>query len=214
VSSILDIPDEPRRVWRGPVLGGVTAAVWIAVGVVVARTFALGGWTRPALPVVCVVAIPAVLIAWAVTGAVASRAAVAALAAVVGLAVTPLATSGITPSTARLSALADHIGMPGRTVREVRIGDGRCRTACSEIRRISVVEGMSFTKAYGLTLGALKARGYDTKRYAFAPNAPARIDASRGKILVSLELRNQGQGRTRVAAVFLAKGPRPDTSVG
>ncbi len=214
MTSILDLPDEPPRQWRGPVLGALVGGAWIVVGIIVARTFALAGWTRPALPLVLVIAVPAVLLAWIATGPAPARSGLAAAAAVIGVAVMPLASSGITPSTARLSATTDRIGMPGRTIREVRIGDGRCRTACSELRRTTIVTGMSFRKAYGLTLGALKARGYVTKAYAFGVNAPARIDATRGKVLVSLELRDEGGGKTRVACVVLVKGPRPDTSVG
>ncbi len=214
MSSILDIPDEPRRERRGPVVAVVAAAVVVAIGVVVARTFALGGWNRPLLAIGCVTALPALVVAWLACGPHRSRTAIAAAAAIVGVVVMPLATSGITPSTARLSALADDLGFPGQVAREVRIGDGRCRAACSEVRRTTIVDGMSFAKAYGLVVGTLKAHGYNTKRYAYAPGAPARIDAARDKLLISLEVRAQRNGRTRIAAVFLAKGPAPDTSVG
>ncbi|MDP1794238.1 MAG: hypothetical protein Q8K63_08895 [Acidimicrobiales bacterium] len=214
MSSILDIPDEPRRVYRSPLTGGVAAAALIALGVVLARTFALGGWSRPTLSVGIATALPALLAAWSVTGPHRLRTVVAAVAAVLGVVAIPIAASGATPSPARLATLADEIGLPGRVTREVRIGDGRCRSACSEIRRTAIAADISFAKAYARTHGALQSAGYETRRFAYSAGAPAIIHARKGKILVQLELRDLGPGRTRLAAVFLADGPTPDTSVG
>lgn len=161
-----------------------------------------------------VTSLPALAVAWLVTGDDQRRTLVAAAAAVVGVAVIPIASAGATPSPARLSAIANAIKLPGRVTHETRLGDGRCRTACSEIRRTALVTGISFKKAYVATITALKGAGYETKEFARAPGAPAVVHAAKGKILVQLELRAGKDGSTRVASIFLADGPTPDTSVG
>lgn len=210
----LEIPDEPRSFTRGPLPALVGAAAALAVGVVAARTFALGGLPSANLVVGSTLALPALLVAWALAGPHRHRTLLTAVAVVAAVALVPLASAGATPSTARLAALVDDIGLPGRVQRETRIGNGRCRIACSEIRRVAVVERLAFAKVHGKVYFALRSRGFEVKLYDYAVGAPARIDAKYKKILVSVELRAVGENRTRVATVVLADGPAPSHSVG
>lgn len=192
----------------------VAAIMWIVLGVVVARSFAIGGWTSPILPLGSLLAIPAMTLAWVLVGNHPRRTTIAAAAMIAGLVAIPVASTGATPSTGRLASIANDIDLPGTIERDVRIGDGRCRPVCSELRRTSVVGGIAFVKARTQVRAALVGHGYSVRVYAHAAGAPQRIDAAKGKILVSLELRLLSDGRTRIAAVFLAQGPAPDTSVG
>lgn len=188
--------------------------VWIAIAVVVARTFAVGGWTSPVLPLGSLLALPATTVAWVLVGNHDRRTTIAAAAMIVGLLAMPVASAGATPSTGRLASIANNLDLPGTVERDVRLGDGRCRPVCSELRRTSVVDGIAFAKARTQVRAALVGHGYSVRVYAHAVGAPQRIDAAKGKVLVSLELRLLNDGRTRIAAVFLAQGPAPNTSVG
>jgi hypothetical protein len=210
----LEIEDEPSRAWRGVPLAIGGAVVCIVAGVVAARTFALGGWPSPLLPIGLLVAVPAMVAAWSLAGNHERRLVITAVAMVAGLVTIPIASSGATPSTGRLVEFANHLSLPGTVVREVRIGSGRCRPACSELRRTSVMDGISFVKVVSQHRIALASRGFTVKEYAHAVGEPTRIDGVRGKIAVSLELRRIDEVRTRIASVFLAEGPTPDTSVG
>lgn len=180
----------------------------------VARAFAVGGWSSPLLAVGVLVAVPAMLAAWFLMGNHQHRLVAAAVAMLAGLATIPIATSGATPSTGRLAEMADYLALPGKRIREVRIGNGRCRPACSELRRVSVVDGLSFVKVVSQHRIALASRGYAVREYAHDVDEPTRIDAMKGKLTVSLELRQLNDVRTRIAAVFIVAGPTPDTSVG
>jgi len=214
LSHALEIPDDAPRQWRRLPLAVVAAAAWLVVGVVIARTFALGGMERRVLLVGALLAIPAGLGVWLAAGPHRFRTAASAIAMVLGVALIPLASAGATPSTGRLAELADSIGLPGTTIRDRAIGNGRCRPACSELRRTAVVDGISIVKVRAQVVGALKSAGYEVRVYSHAPNAPQRIDAGGKKVLVSLELRRTTEARTTIAAVFLAQGPAPDHEVG
>ena len=133
---------------------------------------------------------------------------------VLALALQPLATSGATPSTARLQQIIDDIGLPGETIGEVRVGNGRCRPSCTELRRTSVVKGMSYAKVRGQIDGLMRAHGFELKVYGHHPGQPERIDASSDRFLVQLELRDIGLAETRVAQVWIARGPAPEGRVG
>ncbi|MBA2607815.1 MAG: hypothetical protein H0U92_02645 [Actinobacteria bacterium] len=210
----LDLPDEPRRARRGLLIAAIAAVAWMVLGVVVARMLAIGGWKSPLLPLGSLLAIPALTIAWVLAGNHRHRMAITVAAMAVSLVAIPFASAGATPSTGHLASIADDIGLPGKTQREIRIGDGRCRPACSELRRTSVIDGISFVKAVAQARIILLSRGYAVREYGHRVGAPTRIDASRRKVLVSLELQSITPTRTRIAAIFLAQGPTPDTSVG
>ena len=210
----LDLPDEPRSFSRGPAVAAVGAAVVLAGCVVGARTMALGGWKSSNVVVGVALILPATIAAWALCGPHRQRTLVTGVAAVLAALLVPVAAAGATPSVSRLSSIVDSIGLPGRVTREVRIGNGRCRDACSEIRRVAYTDGPAFAKVYSQTYNALRVRNFELKRYAYAPGAPARIDAKYKKILVSLELRSVSASRTRIAVVVLADGPAPSHSVG
>ncbi len=210
----LELPDEPRLVTRGPLLALAGAAFALASGVVVARTFAVGGWRSSNFFVGVLLAGPALAVAWTLSGPHRQRTLLSGAAVAVAIALVPVASAGATPSTARLSSMVDTIGLPGRVQRETRIGNGRCRSACSEIRRVAVVERLAFAKVYGQVYFALKSRGFEVKLYEYAVGAPARIDAKYKNILVSLELRSLTSNRIRIATVALADGPTPSHSVG
>lgn len=210
----LELPDEPRSITRGPVLAGAGVALVLAAGVVLARTFALGGWRSSNLLVGLVLGVPALAATWLLAGPHRHRTLMSAAAVVVAVALVPIASAGATPSTARLSSIVDAIELPGRVQREVRIGNGRCSNACSEIRRVAVVDRLAFAKVYGQVYFALRTHGFKVKLYKYDVGAPARIDAQYKNILLSVELRSIPTNRTRIATVALADGPTPSTSVG
>lgn len=211
---LLDLPDEPRRRWRGlPVALGAAALV-LAGGVVVARTFALGGWERPWLAVQAVVALPAMVTAWLVAGPHRHRTWLTAGVMLAGVVLQPVAVAGVTPSPNRLAAIVDGFELPGETVRDVKIGNGRCRPACSELRRTAVATGMSFTKARAGVEGLLRAHGFTVRFYGYGPGDPLRIDAENDALRAQFELRAVTLDETRIAQVWLAKGPAPAHEVG
>jgi hypothetical protein len=214
LANALDLPDEPPRAWRSPASAAVAAALWLAIGTVLCRTFALGGWERPRVAVGLVLAAPAAIVAWLLVGAHPRRTLITAVAMLVGLLVIPLASAGATPSPARLRQIADAIGVPGKVVHEVQIGNGRCRPACSELRRTSVASGSSYVKYRAQIEGALTARGFEIKRYARRAGEPDRIDAVSERLLVSVDMRMLDLSRTRIAQIYIARGPKPDHSVG
>lgn len=179
-----------------------------------ARTLALGGTVRPWLAIEAVVAVPAMIVAWLLAGPHPQRTWIAAGVMVAALFVQPLAASGATPSPTRLARIVNALGLPGKTTHEVRIGNGRCRPACSELRRVSIVRGESYASARSDFEGNLRARGFDVRLYGHHAGEPERIDASNDKYLVQLELRVVSLGVTRVSQVWVARGPAPAHSVG
>ncbi len=214
LAAALDLPDEPRRELRGIPAALVAGAIWIAIGIVLARTFAMGGFERSWLAVGATVAVPATIVAWALAGPHRFRTWVAAAVMIVAVALTPLASSGATPSPARLAVIANDLGLPGTTVRDVRIGSGRCRPACSELRRTAVVRDISYAKVRAQITGILRASGFEVRVYAHKVGQPLRIDAKKPRLLASFEVRQVTTSETRVASVFIAKGPPPDHEVG
>lgn len=212
--SLLDIPDEPPRRVRGVVAALVGAAVVIVGGVVLARTFALGGTSRPWLAVQAVVALPAMVVAWLLAGAHPHRTWLAVGAMVVGLATQPVAAAGVVPSAARLAQTVDAIGLPGEITRDVRVGNGRCRPSCSELRRTAVAKGIAYAKARAQVEGILRARGFKVTLYGHRPGEPERIDALSDDLLAQFELRQIALDQTRIAAVWIARGPAADSEVG
>ncbi|MEY2470059.1 MAG: hypothetical protein QOF21_2757 [Actinomycetota bacterium] len=214
LASALDIPDDEPRVWRGLPAAAIAAALWLVVGVVLVRTFALGGMKSANLIVGASLAVPAMVVAWLCAGPHRPRLLAAAVAMVAGVALIPLASHGATPSPARLAEIADAIGLPGSTVRDSSVGNGRCRPSCTELRRVAVAEGSSFVKVGAQVFAALQTRGFTVKVYPHAVGAPQRIDATSKKLWVSIELRQTTLVKTTIAEVFLAQGPAPDHSVG
>ena len=212
--SLLDLPDEVRRPWRGPVAAGVGGVVVLVAGVVVARTFALAGSTRPWLTVQAVVAIPAMVVVWLLAGPHLWRTRLVALAMVAGLATQPFATSGITASPQRLAQTVDHIGLPGDVVRQVFVGNGRCAPACSELRRTVRVKGVAYAKARAQVEGIMRARGFKVTLYGHRAGQPERIDAVSDDLLAQFELRSVAPDETRVASVWIVRGPTPKNEVG
>jgi hypothetical protein len=182
--------------------------------VVIARTLALGGWVRPWLVVGVFVCVPATLLAWSLAGPVPSRTSVTAALLVASVVALPFALSGATPSVGRLAQIADGLEFPGKVAHEVRLGTGRCRPACSEIRRTIIARGSSLSKFQALTVAALRSRGYALREYPYGPGQPIRVDAKHGKVLVSLDIRPVDLDTTRIAATFIADGPAPAHSVG
>lgn len=212
--NALDLPDEPPRPWRGPALALGAAAVVAALGVIAARTLALGGTTRPFLAVGVVTAIPALIVGWLLAGPHDRRTAIAAGAMALGIVGIPIGVAGATPSVARLTQIADGIDLPGKVVTSRSLGNSRCRDACSELRRTSTITDISFAKARARVIAALRNDGFSLREYPHAADAPIRIDATKGKVFVSVELRFVDLDQTRLATVFLADGPAPDHSVG
>ena len=190
---------------------GLAATV---AGSSIARTFALGGTTRPLFAVGVLTAVPPLVIAWLVAGPHAPRMLAAAAAMTLGIAAIPIASSGATPSAARLEQIADGLNLPGRIERNRTLGNGRCRDACSEVRRVTLVEDIAFAKFVGQLHGVLYAKHYTVKEYAHHQGEPLRIDASKGKVLAQFEIRFIDLGKTRVASIFIADGPEPTHRVG
>lgn len=211
---LFDLPDEPRRRVRGPLAAAVVALVLLAAGVVVARTFALAGTARPWLSVQLVLAVPAMVGTWLAAGPHRHRTWIVVGAMVAALALQPVTASGITPSPSRVAQIVDALGLPGRTVRESSVGNARCRPACSELRRVSSVTGISYAKARANVEGLLRAHGFKVHVYPHSAGAPERIDAQNDEFLVQFELRSVSQTTTRIASVWLARGPRSDFEVG
>jgi hypothetical protein len=214
LANALDIPDEPPRQWRGVPQGVVAAAVVLAVGVVVARTFALGGWVRPWLAIEIVVGLPAALVAWLLTGPHPRREWMTAGVVVVSLALLPLAAAGATPSPERLQRVVNALELPGETTRDVRIGNGRCRPSCSELRRTAIARGTAFDKVRSQLEGILRYRGFEVREYAYNPGEPLRIDAQTDDYFASFELRQNTPGVTRIAQVWIARGPKSENKIG
>jgi hypothetical protein len=209
----LELPDDEPTPW-GWRVAAVAVAAWIALAVAGARVLALGGYRWPLLIVGSLLAIPAALLAWALASAERHRTWITGAAMLAAVACIPLAITGATPSTARLAEIADGIGLPGRVVRDHRLGNGRCRPACSEIRRVAFVDDDSLAAVeFGVT-SAFRRRGYELTIYPHASGVPARIDAKRGRTLVSVEIASITLARTRIATVFIAQGPAPHHSVG
>jgi len=211
---LLDLPDEPKRRVRGVVTAIIASALVLAGGVIVARTFALGGGTRPWLTVQAVLALPVIVVAWFAAGSHRWRTAITVGAMVVGLGLQPVATAGITPSTRKLASIVDGLSLPGKTVRNVTVGNSRCRPACSELRRITIAKGLSYASARAEVEGNLRARGFTVRMYPHRAGEPERIDAENRVLQAQFELRYLAPAETRIASVWLVKGPTPDTSVG
>ncbi len=209
----LHVADEPSA-WPGWRLAAVAVVTWLVIAVVMSRVFALGGFRSPTLIVGSLLALPAALLAWGLAATERHRTWITALAMMVAVALLPLATHGATPSTGRLAEIADGLQLPGVVARDHRLGNGRCRNACSEIRRVAFVDEEPEAAVEFRITSTLKKRGYQVTLYPHAPLTPQRIDAKRGKILVSIEIRIISVTRTRIAEIFLTEGPAPDTSVG
>ena len=214
LASALELPDDPPRAWRGPATGAAAAVVWLVAGVVIARTFALGGMTSANLIVGALLGVPAMVLAWLLTGPHRARTAATVVVMIVSVALIPIASHGATPSPQKLAEMADALGLPGRTVRDSSLGNGRCRPACSELRRVAVADGSSFTKVGAEVLATLQTRGFTTRSYPHAPGDPFRIDATSKRLWISIELRRTTSLRTTIAEVFLAQGPAPHHEVG
>jgi hypothetical protein len=214
LTGVLEIPDEPLRQWRGLVTAALGGAACIVAGVVLARTFAVGGFVHGRVVLGLCVPIPAAIVAWLLAGADRLRTVVTAVVMVVGVALMPLAASGATPSPARLSAMIDNLRLPGTTQHEVRIGNGRCRPACSEVRRVSTANGSAFAKVSAQVQGALRVRKFTVRLFSHRVGAPTVITAENDKMIANFELRMESLGKTRIAGTFIAKGPTPAHSVG
>lgn len=212
--TLLDLPDEPSFQWRGARTGLLGAAAVLAAGVVAARTFALGGSIRPWLAVQAVLAVPAMLVAWLLIGPHRRRTWITAGVMVAGLLLQGVAASGATPSPARLSRMIDSFGLPGETVRDVHVGNGRCRPACSEVRRVSIARNIAYAKARARIEGLMRAHGFTVTMYGHHAGEPERIDAEKDKLRVQFELRVAKLGETHIAHVWIADGPTPDNEVG
>jgi hypothetical protein len=184
------------------------------VAIVVARVFAVGGWVRPWLAVGTLVSVPATVVAWVLAGPLRYRTSLTAALLVASVLSLPLALTGATPSVGRLAQIIDGLGLPGKTAHEVRIGSGRCRPACSEIRRTIIARGSSLSKFQAYTIAAFKTNGYAVREYPYGPGQPIRVDAKRGKVLASLEIRPVDLDTTRIALTVIADGPTPAHSVG
>jgi hypothetical protein len=191
-----------------------SAVVWTVAAVVIARTFAVGGWVRPWLALGALVCIPATVLAWVLAGPLPNRTSLTAALLVVSALSLPVAIAGATPSVGRLTEIADGLEFPGRVAHEVTIGSGRCRPSCSEIRRTIIARGSSLSKFQALAIGALRARHYVVREYPYGPGQPIRVDAKHDKVLVSLEIRSVDLDTTRIAVTFIADGPAPAHSVG
>lgn len=178
------------------------------------RTWALGGWTRPWLAAGVVVIIPAIVAAWILAGPIRERTAVVTAVLVVGVVGLPFAVMGATPSTAQLVKITNSMRFPGDVQRDVRVGSGRCRPACSELRRTLLVSGVGFAKARSGVMTSLRYRKFEIKEYGRVAGAPLRIDAQRNKIKISIELREVDLDNTRIALIVLVDGPAPDYEVG
>jgi hypothetical protein len=214
LTGILEIPDEPPRAWRGvpsAILGG---AIVVVTGVVLARTFGVGGFVRGRVLLGVCVPVPAAIAAWALAGPHRFRTLITALVMVAGVLAMPIAGSGATPSAARLSAMIDGLRLPGEVVHEVRVGNGRCRPACSEVRRTATVRGIAFAKAKARLQVALRLHDFTVREYGHTPGAPTRIDAESDDMLAQFELRMVDLATTRIAIVVIAKGPASDYKVG
>ncbi len=161
-----------------------------------------------------VLAVPAMILAWLCAGPHSPRLAAAVVAMVVGVALIPLASAGATPSPQKLAKIADALELPGHTVRDRAVGNGRCRPTCSELRRTAVAEGSSFTKVGAEVFAVLSRRGFTMRTYPHTADEPLRIDAISKKLWVSIELRRTTLVRTTISAVFLAQGPAPEHEIG
>jgi hypothetical protein len=212
--NALDIPDEPPRQWRGVMQALVGATVLLVVGVVAARTFALGGWVRPWLAIEIVTGVPAAGAAWLLVGPHRRREWVTAGVFVVSLFLLPVGSAGATPSPERLQRIVNAIELPGVTQRDVRVGNGRCRPTCSELRRTAVAKGVSFDKVKAQIEGILRYRGFTVREYGYDTGEPLRIDATSDDYYASFELRNVTPGETRIAHVWIARGPKSEHKVG
>lgn len=211
---LLDLPEEPARTIRGVPAAVIGVVVVVVGGVILARTLALGGTTRPWLSVQAALALPAMIVAWLLVGPHQWRTGLTVAAMTLGLVLQPLATSGATPSPARLAQTVDSLGLPGDNPRDVYIGNARCRPACSELRRTTVARGISYAKARARVEGLMRVHGFKVRMYGHRAGAPERIDAESDDLLVQFELRQVALGETRVASVWLPRGPTPDTEVG
>jgi hypothetical protein len=214
LTGILDLPDDTPRPWRGVVAAAIGGVVVIVAGVLLARTFAVGGFERNRPLLGLCIPVPAAIAAWFLAGSHSLRTAITAVVMIVGVAVMPLAASGATPSPARLSAMVDGLGLPGVKVHEMRIGNGRCRPACSEVRRVSTARGIAFAKVAAQLQGALRVRKFTVRLFPHRPGAPTRITAENDDMTAEFELRVVELGETRIAGTFVAKGPPPAHSVG
>jgi hypothetical protein len=214
LTGILEIPDEPPRQWRGLVSAAIASVAAIVLGIVLARTFALGGFVRGRVLLGLCVPVPAAIVAWGLAGPHRFRTWVTAAAMVVGVACMPIAGAGATPSPARLSHTVDRLGLPGTNVHEVRIGNGRCRPACSEVRRVWKATGSSFVKFSAQVEGALRSREFTVRTFSHRIGAPSIITAENDDLIASFELRAVSLNETRIAGTFIAKGPTPTHSVG
>ncbi|MEY2419281.1 MAG: hypothetical protein QOG90_1961 [Actinomycetota bacterium] len=214
MTGVLEIPDEPPRQWRGLLAAIVGGAACIVVGVVLARTFAVGGFVRGRLVLGLCVPVPAAIAAWLLAGADRLRTVVTAAVMIVGVLFMPVGAAGATPSPARLSAMVDDLGLPGATLHEVRIGNGRCRPSCSEVRRVSTAKASSFVKVSAQLQGALRVRDFTVRLFSHRVGAPTVITAENDKMTANFELRVVSLAETRIAGTFIAKGPTPAHSVG
>lgn len=178
------------------------------------RAWALGGWTRPWLAAGAVVIVPAMVASWVLAGPIRERNAVVTAVLVVGIVGLPFAVMGATPSTAQLVKITNSMRFPGEVQRDIRVGSGRCRPACSELRRTLLVSGVGFAKARSGVMTSLRYRNFTIKEYGRVAGAPLRIDAQRNKIKISIELREVDLDNTRIALIVLVDGPAPDYEVG
>ncbi|HVE94234.1 MAG TPA: hypothetical protein VNB24_04890, partial [Acidimicrobiales bacterium] len=191
--TLLDLPEDEHDIEsgqrsllrRGALAATLIPVLWIAAAIVVARVFAVGGWSNHWLVVGALLAIPAAALSWYLIGPGEQRSLWAASFVVIGLVLVPVASSGATPSTGRLADVADGLDLPGKTVRtDGAKGNGRCRPACSELHRVVVSEQSSFTKIRTQVTNALKDNGYLVRVYGTGPDEPQRMTAKSNKVII------------------------------
>lgn len=221
--TLLDLPDEAgdagtardRGLRRGVVLATAVPVLWLALGIVAARTFALGGLPNHWLIVGGLLGGGAALLSWLLIGPGEQRTLWAVAFLVIGLALVPVASSGATPSVGRLSHMADDLGLPGRVVREDgRKGNGRCRPACSELHRVVVSETSSFTKVRTQVSNALKQHGYLVHVYGTSPTEPQRMTATSKKAKIEVVMLRTSTVRTTIELFLFAQGPEGSSQIG
>lgn len=190
-------------------------AAWLAVAIVLARLLAVGGWSNHWLAVGALLAVPAAALSWLLIGPGEQRSMWAFSFVVIGLVLVPVASSGATPSTGRLADIADNLGIPGKTARtDGAKGNGRCRPACSELHRVVVNDGSSFTKMRTQVSNALKERGYNVHVYGTSPDQPQRMTARSDKVVIEVVMLRTSIVRTTIELFLFAQGPEGSSKIG
>ena len=221
--TLLDLPEDERApehstrrsARRGALAATIVPALWIGVAIVVARTFAIGGWSNHWLVVGALLALPAAALSWYLIGPGGQRSLWVVAFAVIGLVLVPVASSGATPSTGRLEDVAGSLGLPGRIVRTDGIkGNGRCRPACSELHQVVVTDKSSFTKVRTQVSNALKAREYDVRVYGTSPKEPQRMTARSDKVVIEVVMLRTSTVVTTIELFLFAQGPEGANEIG